>query len=160
MVTQEELRKYLRYTDGVLVWRQGRSNQVTVGVRAGYLRADGRRSIRIAGKQILEHRAVFLYHYGYLPKFIDHRNGDPCDNTIENLREATRSQNNHNAKLRKDNTSGVKGVSWNQRERKWKARLSLDGKFINLGTFSSKEAAEAVVQDARKRIHGEFARHN
>lgn len=160
MLTQEKLKEFLIYKHGVLVWRTSRNNQVQKGVRAGHLRPDGRRSIRIAGMQMLEHRAVYLYHYGYLPPFIDHKNGDPCDNRIENLREATRSQNNHNAKLRKDNTSGVKGVTWVKREQKWKARLCLDGKFINLGTFSTKEAAAEVVRDARTRIHGEYARHN
>ena len=46
--------------------------------------------------------------------FVDHIDNDKSNNNIANLRWATRAENNQNASMRKDNTSGVKGVSWDK----------------------------------------------
>jgi hypothetical protein len=46
-------------------------------------------------------------------KCIDHINGNIKDNTINNLRWATTIENSHNAKIRKDNTTGIKGITFN-----------------------------------------------
>jgi len=62
---------------------------------------------------------IFLYHHGYLPKFVDHIDGNKKNNRIENLREATKSQNAMNQKVSTRNTSGIKGVMWHKRDKKW-----------------------------------------
>ena len=87
---------------------------------------------------------------------VDHANRNTCDNTRENLRLCTKSQNAMNSKARKDNFSGYKGVSWKKDKKKWKAYLSVNGKQIHLGYFDRLEdAVEARVQYA-KFIFGEF----
>jgi hypothetical protein len=96
-------------------------------------------------------------HKGYLPEFIDHINGDRADNNIDNLREATRSQNCQNAKLSKVNRSGVKGVSWHKYNQKWYARIRLDGKRIDLGYFDNLIEAEATIKATREKLHGVFS---
>ena len=63
------------------------------------------------GKKYLVHRAIFLLTNGYLPEMVDHKDQDKVNNLPENLREATRSENSMNTGVRKDNTTGVKGVS-------------------------------------------------
>lgn len=95
--------------------------------------------------------------YGCIEGHIDHVNGDPSDNRICNLRQASRSQNMQNCKLRHDNTSGTKGVSFRQRCGKWKVSISHDGKTYR-STHASKEEAENEAVRIRKELHAEFAR--
>lgn len=85
----------------------------------------------------------------------DHVNGNGLDNRRPNLRGCTQAQNNCNVRLRGDNTSGVKGVSWRKRERKWIAYV---GRF-HIGYFSSLGDAARAVRSRREELHGEFARH-
>ena len=88
---------------------------------------------------------------------VDHRNQNGLDNRRENLRHATKSQNRANVSLRKDNSSGYKGVSLYGPTGKWKAYIQENGKQKHLGFFKdSIEAAKAYNREA-KRIFGEFA---
>lgn len=89
---------------------------------------------------------------------IDHIDGNPHNNKFANLRIATSRQNQCNQKIRRDNTSGLKGVSWDSKRNKWQAGIQIDGKRIALGRFSTKEEAYAAYCEAARRLHGEFAR--
>lgn len=82
--------------------------------------------------------------------------GNGLDNRRSNLRPATRAQNNANRRLRRDNTSGYKGVSFYKG--KWKAQIMHAGKAYVLGCYDTKEEAFKVYCEAAKRFHGEFAR--
>jgi hypothetical protein len=90
---------------------------------------------------------------------VDHINGDKLDNRRANLRLATIGQNRQNAARRKDNTSGVKGVSWKRGENKWRARIVVDGKERHLGLFDRLEDAERAVRTGREALHGAFTCH-
>lgn len=59
----------------------------------------------------------------------------------DNCRWTTRVIQNHNQRVRKDNSSGYKGVHWNAKGRKWEARMSINGKIHNLGFHSTKQEA-------------------
>ena len=144
---------------GDLIWKACKSRRVKVGAIAGSLESNGYKRLKINFKSYLVHRIVFLMHKGYLPKTIDHINGDRLDNRIENLRAVTANQNQHNRKLNSNSTSGFKGVSWCKRDNKWKATIKLEGKRINLGRFNTIEEADAVVRAAREELHGTFANH-
>jgi len=80
-------------------------------------------------------------------------------NRLENLRQATVTQNTWNAKLSMANTSGIKGVSFRKDRNVWIARLQAHAKSIYLGYFKSKEDAEEFLQLARDMVHGDFANH-
>jgi hypothetical protein len=86
---------------------------------------------------------------------MDHKNRIRHDNRIDNIREATQSQNCAN-KIARCN-SGLKGVCFHKRRRKWLASLGQDYGQIYLGMFSSKWEAYKAYAKAAKRIHGEFA---
>jgi len=94
------------------------------------------------------HRLFFYWKYGYLPDLVDHKDRNKLNNNIENLRELTKSENNKNADKRKNGaTSKHKGVSWNKNERKWEARLKLNGKHLFLGYFNNEDDAGQAYND-------------
>ena len=109
------------------------------------------------GKEHLAHRIIFLHAHGYLPKEIDHINGNPADNRIVNLRAITHAENMKSQKKRIDNTSGITGV-YKVRQR-WRVRVVHNKKAYDLGYFKSKEAAEAAVIAKRKELGGFTERH-
>ena len=147
---------------GNLIWKikpSSRGHHVKAGDIAGTLKSHGYICVGINYNSYRAHRLIFLMHKGYLPKTIDHINGDKLDNRIENLRAATVGQNQHNRKTNANNTSGYKGVSWSKALKKWTARITLERKTINLGYFSNVEEAAEVVRKAREELHGDFANH-
>lgn len=87
----------------------------------------------------------------------DHVNHNTLDNRKENLRVCTRSQNNHNHGLSRNNTSGYKGVSWKSNRGKWYASIGINGVGIYLGMFTNKDDAARAYNEAATRLHGEFA---
>jgi hypothetical protein len=158
MLTQEYVRQLFDYVDGVLYWRVARTKRLRVGDVAGYARACGRRTISIDGRLHYAHRLVYLYHFGTLPDELDHIDGNPGNNRVENLRSATRCQNQYNAGLRRDNVSGIKGVHWYKQTNRWRAVVRVDGKHRSVGYFKSLADACAAVRAYREARHGEFAR--
>ena len=93
-------------------------------------------------KLCLAHRLAFLYMTGKLPhKVVDHIDRNKTNNKWENLRSVTQAENGRNTNLRKDNSSGVKGVWYSKRDNLWYARCWLKGKAIKLGSYKVKEDA-------------------
>jgi len=115
-----------------------------------------RNSPRVNGKSrlILMHREVVNAEARF---DVDHRNHNTIDNRLDNLRVCTTSQNAANSRVRKDNSSGCKGVHWHKQSCKWHARLAVSGKRLHLGYFDSKEDAASAYDAAALELHGEFA---
>lgn len=88
---------------------------------------------------------------------IDHINGDGLDNRRENLRIATNSQNGMNQRIRSDNVSGYKGVSWNRALSKWRCQIRVQGKTKHLGYFTDPVEAASVYDREARSLHGDFA---
>jgi hypothetical protein len=96
---------------------------------------------------------------------VDHRNGNPLDNRKENLRLATRAQNQLNKGPRstyagKTPSSRYKGVHWYKRKRKWQVQIQVKGNRHNLGYFTDELEAAKAYDRAALDLHGEFARLN
>ena len=89
---------------------------------------------------------------------VDHVDGNGLNNTRDNLRIATNSQNQHNKRKNKNNTSGFKGVGWDAPSGKWRARIMTDSNRTVLGYFDTPEAAYVAYCKASEKMHGEFGR--
>jgi len=144
---------------GNLIWKTALAKKTNVGDIAGCKCSRGYCYITINKKSYLAHRLVYLMHKGYLPKTLDHINGQRADNRIENLRPASLSQNAHNRKINRNNKSGYKGVCFNTKAKKWLAQICHNSKNMSLGFYDTPEEADAVVRKAREELHGTFANH-
>jgi hypothetical protein len=160
ILSQEYLKELFDYEDGHLYWKIRTSNRVKIGQQAGTIAKRGNININHSGKKLKAHRLIFMMHHGYLPKIIDHIDGNPLNNKIENLREATELQNHHNAAICKRNTSGIKGICWDKAKNKWLARCNFDYKPHFVGYFDKINEAKVALETYRSKLHGEFARHN
>jgi hypothetical protein len=160
MITQQKLHELFFYDSGKLFWRAkpAKTSPIKIGFEVGTLMNDGYIRTQIAKKYYAIHRLVYLMHNGVLPKYVDHIDGNKLNNNIENLREATATQNAQNRKIHKNNTSGVKGVYFNQ-YKKWVAQLKIDNKVTYLGSFDDIKLAENAVKEARSKNHGVFCKH-
>lgn len=87
---------------------------------------------------------------------VDHINHKKNNNRKSNLRFATVSQNAMNQKLSSNNTSGVKGVSWNKEQGKWSSQIMLNRKNKFLGYFDNFEDAVKARKEAEDIYHGEY----
>lgn len=90
---------------------------------------------------------------------VDHINGDAHDNRRENLRFATKQQNNCNKKIKSNNTSGYKGVFHNLKgiNRPWVASVTFQGKRKYSRGFATPLEAAHEYNRMAKEMHGEFA---
>jgi len=159
IITQEYLKKLFDYRDGDIYWKVARTNAIKVGQKAGSLNHYGYLITRINNKLYKNHRLIFLIFNGYLPKFINHIDGNLLNNKIENLKEIKHSKNIQNSKKRNDNTSGVKNVHWNKKNKKWRVQLTINGKQKCFGSYDNLDMAELVAQKARNKYYGEYAKH-
>ena len=153
MITQEFLHKHFNYCNGDLVRKISPRKRYANPELSEYL------CIVVNGKAYKTHRMIFLYHHGYLPKQIDHIDSNKHNNQIENLRECLPSHNSMNIGLRKDNTTGIKGVVWEKDRMKWRVRVHMNQKKVYSGRFIDKELADLVAVMAREKYHKEFANH-
>lgn len=155
-ITQQMINELFYYKDGNLFRKKQPRNGTCITNPAGSKTKNGYISISIKNKTYLAHRLIFMLHNGYLPSIIDHKNGNKADNRIENLRQATSSQNACNQKMSPHNTGGLKGISPYGRGR-WMAIISLNRERFFLGTFDTREEAHYAYCKASKKLHGEFS---
>jgi hypothetical protein len=131
----------------------------SAGSKVGTPQSKGYLELMIDRKRYLAHRIIWFYMTKGWPKDqIDHINGNRSDNRWINLREATGLQNNANSKIPVTNTSGLKGVTWQSQNKKWRAQLSINNKQKYLGSFETKEEAYLAYCQAAKELRGEYAR--
>ena len=143
---------------GRVFWKVKIAKKVVVGSEAGGKNNLGYRRVNLFGAPYLTHRIVFAMVHGYCPDEVDHINGDPSDNRPENLRPATRSQQNMNRAKQNNNTSGHKGVYWFKPGKYWASRIKVGGRYVCLGYFRDIEQAAAAYQAGAEKYHGEYQR--
>lgn len=122
--------------------------------RSYAIRAIGPKKAR---RFVYMHRAVVKADDGL---DVDHVNqSDGTDNRKNNLRVATRSQNNMNQRP-KQGASRFKGVHWHKQAGKWHAQIRFEGKRKSLGIFANEEDAARAYDRAAVEIAGPYAATN
>lgn len=152
-LTANRLRELLHYepATGWFTWRVNTAVSKP-GERAGNLHGFGYRQIGLDYKKYLEHILAFLYMTDAWPDGdVDHKNGLKDDNRWDNLIVATKSENNHNKGMLRRNKTGIVGV--HKHGNKYRARLQVAGKNIDLGMHNSIEEAK-VARDKALAQHG------
>ena len=165
--SQQELCERLTYIPdtGVLTWNYMPSfppqwNGKWAGRRAGSeLHADGRLSITIGPRVMVAARIIWKMVYGVdPPREVDHKDGDPANDRLKNLRLASHHQNMRNKSPHrgKDLPKGVSRCAGTDRLR---ASIYVDNKCQHLGMFDTPAEAHAAYCAAADKAFGEFARH-
>lgn len=154
-LTAERLRECLHYDPqtGVFKWRM-RIGRGRIGKIAGITTA--RRYIRIGvlGCEYMAHRLAWLYVHGAWPHAeIDHIDGDPANNALANLREASRPENLQNLKKANPrNKTGLIGAHRRSNGR-YRSHLQSGGRIICLGSFATAEEAHKAYVEAKRKFH-------
>jgi hypothetical protein len=113
------------------------------------------------GRKLKTHYIHRLVAEAFIPNpdnkpFIDHIDNNPLNNNVNNLRWCTPQENSFNTSLRKTSTSGYKGVSYDKKSDKWRAKIGFNNKIIHLGSFQTKEEAVKTRANKAKELYGEF----
>ena len=135
-------------------WNNKYSNKLAgrLGKNGGY------RGAKLHGKLYGNHRITWKLLKKEEPSsVIDHIDGNKSNNNIDNLRMATKSENNSNCGKNKRNTSGFKGVAYHKASKKYRATIRHNGVTFNLGSFHTAEEANLKYQEKSLELHGEFS---
>lgn len=158
MLTQERLKELFDYQDGQLIRRtnrasNGNGNRWKAGTILGFSLNGGYVGASVDFKKYKLHRLIWLWHKGNLPTLdLDHKDGDPSNNRIENLREVTPSQNMQNIrKPRATNKSGFQGVY--KVNNRYRTSITTNGKVKNIGYFDTPEEAHAAYVAEKRKLH-------
>lgn len=167
--SQEELQRTFDYDPetGVLRWKRREdaswqfnckyAGKVAGTVHEEYIVIGWRRGGRLTYFQA--NRLIWKLMTGEDPLvFIDHRDGNKLNDRWDNLRPATNGQNIQNSKLRKDNSTGVKGVTWCPHHKSYRAVITANGIHYRLGRFKKLSEAEYEITRKRVELHQQFAR--
>lgn len=156
MLTNKQLREHAHYDIDTGVFtrlKNGHGLRSRVGEVMGWDRGAGYLKTTINGAAYSLHRLAWLYVYGEWPDgMVDHIDGNPSNNSINNLRVVCRNLNAQNQrKAHKTNICGVLGVS--KRGDRFRARIYVNGRKVNLGTFATPDEAHQAYVDGKRRLH-------
>lgn len=174
MLNYEDVSKMLRcdFDSGSIFWIEdsysGFKKSVlrhAQGDEAGTKRNDGRFIVNLNGKLYLRYRVVWLLYYKKLPNgSIDHINGNPSDDSIINLRDATPDINSQNIFRCHKNKKSSKylGVFMDKRKKnkKWRSSIMVNGENISLGYFLTEKEAYEVYMCAKSNLHKGYVESN
>jgi hypothetical protein len=158
------LKELLHYSPetGIFTWiaKSSKYQPIRIGEEAGGV-DKGYRYIRIDSKLHSTHRLAWLYMTGNWPiGEIHHANHITDDNRWCNLQDVSHADNMKDKLTYKNNTSGKKCVNWHKPNRKWIAHIGVNGKWIHLGLFNTREEACAAYRETAIKYFGKFANFN
>lgn len=113
-------------------------------IARSYISNNGYIIVKILKTFHQAHRLVWAMHTGCdFTEDIDHINGDRTDNIFSNLRAVERSENTRNRCKPNSNSSGVMGVYFHKRDRKWHAQTQFKGVLYREAFSNFKDAVLA-----------------
>ncbi|HDU2799455.1 TPA: HNH endonuclease [Klebsiella pneumoniae] len=150
-ITASQLREAVHYNPDT-----GRFTRRSNGTPMEHLCGSGYYCLNLFKRSRLAHRMAYYYMTGRLPEKVDHIDGNRLNNEWKNLREATHAENMWNTGMITTNASGVKGVHWHKKYKKWVAEIRANKKKYYVGSFSNIEDARLAIEARRKELHGGF----
>lgn len=145
----QQIAEHFYIKNGQVYWRkQNSKNTCNLNKPAGFTDKQGYITISFQGAAYKAHTIAWALYYNTWPEkglFIDHINGIKTDNSKENLRQVTPSENAINRKnININNKSGMSGVYFSPDINKWCVQLIHNGICISGGRYSTfNEAAIA-----------------
>lgn len=166
MITADRARQLLDYDPqtGVFIWKHRNGvgcgwNNRCAGKIAGSVFGNGYRYLSIEGRKYKASRLAWLYVYGSWPNSdIDHIDRNIQNDSVSNLRTASKSENMRNKSYQKNNSTKLKGVINRRRYGDYGASICVNRQRTWLGIFKTPEDAHAAYVEASKNIHGNFGR--
>lgn len=165
--TLSEFKEFLSYDPdtGLFTWIKNASAKTLKGQIAGTKNKDGYIRIHFKRRQegskkagFMAHRLAWLFVFGKWPeRQIDHINGIPDDNRIENLRDVSGSVNQQNKACHR--SGKIVGVSYRKDKKKWCAKIGVNGKQKFVGYFNTEQEAHKafLVQKAKNIVNSKCA---
>lgn len=144
-LTSFRLKELLEYNPetGIFIWKQKVNRRIRVGSLAGTL-SQGYWRISVDGHIYKSSKLAWLYMYGQWPiRCIDHKNGVPADDRIENLRDVSMSQNSQNRIAK----------GWYFSDNRYVSEIITPEHKIRLGRFKTQEEAHAAYIAAKRMLH-------
>ncbi len=152
------LRSLLDYnaSTGIFRWKHRRLAGKVAGCTTSN---NGYIAIYVCGRLYLAHRLAWFYVNGEWPsRYLDHQNGVKTDNRFCNIRLCSQRQNMANQnKLRKNNKTGFRGVSFRPDSGKYRAVMKIGCKQISLGSFKTALEAKTAYDEMHRTVYGKFA---
>lgn len=147
-ILYDDARYIYNFTTGVIYSKPKRGKELMCIGTNGYNRTT------VNGKIQLVHRVLYKKCFGAIPEGmeIDHINGNRLDNSINNLRVVTKSQNQQNKRKSFGTSSKYKNVTWHKAHQKWQVQFSVQGKQKHFGYFATEEEAAAKAKQARREL--------
>jgi hypothetical protein len=138
LLTQKRLKELLDYnhSTGIFTWKVRRNQYAVKGAAAGTLNKNNYIQITIDGQIHYAHRLVFLFLEGHLPEgIVDHLDGNPSNNCIENLRVCSDRDNASNKQRHREGS--LVGAYWSKTRNKFVSQIKIQGKSRHLGQFDT-----------------------
>jgi hypothetical protein len=154
----EEANALFEYRNGQLFWKVNTKAR-KAGDLAGCPNNQGYWRVGVKNKQYRIHRVIWVMHGNKPVDVLDHIDGDPSNNRIENLRAANHSTNLFNTKTQARNSHGVKGLRWRSSRKSWIGVVRYREKQFYTASFQDKAECIAALRALRESLHGEYARH-
>ena len=137
-----------------LRWKANRRGTAKEGDIAGTLNDLGYWQLTIDGRLFRAHRIVWAIVNGQPGnKHIDHLDGNKSNNSIDNLRLVSRSENQRNQCSHRGSSSKYIGVSWSKASKKWRVQIRAEGGIQYLGLFADEEDAARAYDSAARVLH-------
>ena len=158
VLSPDELRDLLDYdpASGLLTWKRvTRGNLVNLIGREACARVKppgGYKVGIIAGREYYAHRVIWALVHGEWPKYVDHIDGNKLNNRLSNLRSVDAATSARNMPRLRTNRSGVSGVSYSERRRKWHAYIQVNRRKHHVGFFENFSEAGSARQSAQIRF--------
>ena len=143
LLTQQRLKEVVKYDrrKGLFYWKVS-TGKVSRGAVAGHTDTAGYTKISIDGVKYFAHRLAWFYVHGVWPlQNIDHKDLCRSNNRLTNLRDIGQSLNGLNGPIRRNNSSGYTGVSYDARRRSWVAYIHQNYRKTHVGAFTNRQQA-------------------